>query len=423
MTLHLLSLDFHHTPLVLREKLAFPAHTLPAALHALREWGASEAVILSTCNRVELIVQLPFEQDSRMLVEFLGDWHGLATNEVRHCARAFRNEDAARHLIRVACGLESLVPGEMQILGQVREAAAVARQSDMLGPDLDRVLAFAISAGRRARRETGISRRPVSIAHAAVALVQAHFGGELSGRKVLLVGSGKIGELAAQQLHRAGASHFIVANRTLERACSLAQRWNGIPLLLDELPTALMQVDAVIAATTAPHYIFHCEELADVMEQREGQELLMVDLAVPRDIDPRATEVPGVLLSDIDALQEVVAENIALRDGEREAVERIVEEELDRLLAEQAVRAVAPTIVNLRRSAEEIRQAELAKVLARLNHLSEQEQAVIEAMSRALVNKLLHQPTVHLREKAVTEEGPHLQRTIEALFGLSGDNT
>lgn len=328
------------------------------------------------------------------------------------------DEAAARHLIRVACGLESLVPGEMQILGQVKEAANLAREQGTLDPILERLFGRAVGAGRRARHETTIAQRPVSISHAAVAHIQAHFGPSLAGRRVLLIGSGKMGAIAAQQLHKAGAAHFIVANRTLERACELAQRWEGEALALEGIPQALREVDAVIAATGAPHLILHAPLIEEAMQARGGRELLLIDLAVPRDIDPLAAGIEGVYLCDVDGLESVVADSIALRNEERVAVEAIVQEELERFLADQAARRMAPTIVRLRRFADQLREAELEKALNRLAHLGEAERAVVEALSRGLVNKLLHEPTVCLREQAARGDGARYQEAVEQLFAL-----
>ena len=423
MTLNLLTLDFRHAPIALREKVAFPEYKLPEALHALRQKGASEAAILSTCNRVEVMAQLPSSFDGRQtLVSFLSQSHGVPIFDLEHHFCHLTGDDAARHLIRVACGLESLVPGEMQILGQVKGAARVARQAGTLGKGLNRLFDKALKAGRRARNETNIARRPVSISHVAVTFIQTHFGHDLSGCRVLLIGSGKMGELAAQQLHKAGATHIIVANRTLERACQLAQRWDGMALPFDQVYDTLSQVDAVICATGAPHLILHQPQIAQVMAKRVGKPLLLVDLAVPRDIDPTVSQISKVTLCDVDGLQAVVADNIALRNEEREQVEQIVQQMLAKWRAEQAARQVAPTITNLRRSVEEIRQTELDKALGRLNHLSQKERSVVEALSWRLMNKFLHQPTVRLREMAATNEGQRFQQTVEELFALTISN-
>lgn len=426
MAIHLLTLDFRHAPIALREKVAFPEYKLPGALRALQEVGASEAAILSTCNRVELMARFPSSLDGRRtLVTFLSQWHGIPASDLAHHFRHLTGEDAARHLIRVACGLESLVPGEMQILGQVKGAARVAREAETLGKQLGHLFDQALKAGRRARHETHIARRPVSISHVAVTLIQQHFGNDLSGRRVLLIGSGKMGEVAAQQLHKAGAAHVIVANRTLERACQLAQRWNGSALPFDEVPQTLSQVDAVICATSAPHPILYQHHIVSAIEKRAAKpappDLLLIDLAVPRDIEPTVGEIAGVTLCDVDGLQAVVADNIALRNEEREQVEQIVAQILKKWHAQEAARTVAPTITTLRRSIEEIRQSELEKALGRLSHLSEKERSVIETLSWRLMNKFLHTPTVRLRQMAATNDGPRFQETVEELFALKGE--
>ena len=419
MSLHLLSLDFRSTPIELREKLAFAERVLPDALRALQTRGASEAAILSTCNRVELFAQADEDWDAPdALLAFLCDWHRVGRDELEGHWRHLTDGEAARHLFRVTCGLESLVPGEMQILGQVRQAAALAREAGTLGPALDRLFTCTASTGRRARHQTGISRRPVSISHAAIALIKEHFGHDLNGRQVLLIGSGKMSEVAIQQLSRAGAAHFIVANRTLERACEVVRRWGGTALHLDEMPDVLGKVDAVISATSAPHLLIHPHHVHGALQARNGRPLLLVDLAVPRDIDPAVGELPGIILRDVDGLQAVVERNVAMRNDECEVVEGIIEEALGKFLSEQASRTVAPTITSLRRSAEEIRQAEVEKALERLNHLNEQERAVVVALSHGLVNKLLHTPTVRLREKATTPEGGQFRQAVEALFAL-----
>lgn len=427
MNIHLLTLDFRQTPLALREKVAFPEYRLAEALKGLQQTGASEAAILSTCNRVVLMAQYPSSIDGQnMLIDFVCQSHGVSASDVKAHSRHLINDEAATHLMSVACGLESLVPGEMQILGQVKKAAGMARKVGVLGNDLGRLFDRALRAGHRARNETNIARRPVSISHAAVALIQQKFGKDLSGRRVLLIGSGKMGEIAAQQLHKAGASHFIVANRTLERACKLAQRWDGTPLALDKMPDALSQVDAVVSATGAPHLILSPAHITSAMQNKAEADpsslertLLLIDLAVPRDIDPEVANIPGVTLCDVDGLQAVVADNIALRHSERDKVEAIIEQELAKYLKQQAARRVAPTITSLRRTADEIRQAELEKALNRLSSLNEKERGIIEALSRGLMNKLLHYPTIRLREKAATTDGVVFQQTVEELFALN----
>lgn len=420
MHLSLLSLDFRSAPLALRERVAFPTHTLPAALHALHDAGAEEGMILSTCNRVELLAVLSGQQDSRLL-DFLAAWHGIAPDLLAPHTRLFQNEAAVNHLLRVASGLESLVPGEMQILGQVKEAFRSAKDAGTIGDTLNLLLDRALAAGRRARQETGIARRPVSISHAAVVKIQQYFGDDLSNKQVLLIGSGKMGALAAHQLQRAGAHHLMIANRTLEHACTLARDLQGEAIGLDALPAALATADAVICATGAPHLVLHYDEVAAVLEARAHRPLLLIDLAVPRDIDPALAAHPNVTLCDVDSLQAVVADNISLRDGEREAVEAIIEEELGKWRKSLALQRMTPTLTTLRQKSEQIRQRELDKALHRLSHLNPEEKAVIEALSRGLVNKLLHHPTKQLRAKASDPAGDAYEAVVTELFALKGD--
>lgn len=419
MPLSLLSLDFHSAPIAVREKVAFSAHTLPAALHALCQAGATEAVILSTCNRVELIATVADELPDPLL-PFLAAWHGLDADALTPYVRLMQEAEAAHHLLRVATGLESLVPGEMQILGQVKAAVQVAKQSGTLGTSLSVLFNRATTAGRRARHETGIARRPVSISHAAVVKIQRHFGSDLTTKKVLLVGSGKMGALAAQQLRQAGSSHLMIANRTLEHACTLARDLNGEALVMEQLPAALADADAVICATGAPHLILHHSTVATAMQLRPHRPLLLLDLAVPRDIDPTTATIAGVTLCDVDSLQAVVSENIALRAGEYEAVAAIIEQELGKWQQEAAVKRLAPTLTTLRQKSEVIRQREVEKAMGQLSHLSDAEKAVIEALSRGLVNKLLHNPTEWLRATAATSESSNYQSIVTNLFALEG---
>lgn len=417
MRLSILSLDFRSAPLALRERVAFPPHTITAALHALQRHGAAEIVILSTCNRVELIATLP-DNHAQQLLPFLAEWHQVEQSLLAAHTHLLQNEEAALHLFRVAAGLESLVPGEMQILGQVKEAFQSAVTAGTVGSTLRHLFDRAIAAGRRARRDTGIARRPVSISHAAVVKIQQYFGGDLSDKKVLLVGSGKMGALAAQQLQQAGASHLMIANRTLEHACDLARELKGEAMVLDQLPVALSAADAVICATGAPHIVLHYADGAAALEMRPTRPLLLIDLAVPRDIDPALATLPNVTLCDVDSLQAVVSENISLRDGEREAVEAIIVEELGKWRQTLAIKRVTPTITTLRQKSEQIRQRELDKALHRLRHLNEDEKAIIEALSRGLMNKLLHHPTEQLRAKATTPQGDEYQALVTELFAL-----
>ncbi|HBY98270.1 MAG TPA: glutamyl-tRNA reductase, partial [Chloroflexi bacterium] len=292
-----------------------------------------------------------------------------------------------------------------------------------LGPRLAALFTAAVRCGRRARSETSIARRAVSISHAAVALALEHFG-DLTGKTFLLVGSGKMGEVAARQLHDAGAQHFIVANRSLERACTLARHYSGTPVALEEMPGRLAQVNAVISCTAAPHVVLTAAHITAALAARGPREpLLLIDLAVPRDIDPLVASLPGVRLYDIDSLQTVAERNLALRNGERSAAEAIVEEELAAFGAWVRTQSVVPTISQLHQTAERIRQAEVDKALRRLGPLGDREREIIDAMTRGIINKLLHEPTVRLKETAGDTDGLRYQRALSELFALdSGPN-
>lgn len=425
MRLLVLSLDFQRAPLDLRERLTFSEPDLPSALLALYTSSSvfHEVAILSTCNRVAVFAATPtVESAAEATGTFLETWHHLSRHHFESYLSHHHDLAAARYLLRVAAGLESLVPGEMQVLGQVRTAGEVARETGTLGPRLAALFNAAVRCGRRARNETAIARRAVSISHAAVALAVEHFG-DLAGKIFLLVGSGKMGEVAARQLHDAGAQHFIVANRSLQRACTVARHYGGTPVILEEMPNRLAHADAVIACTAAPHIVLREQHITAALAARRSPEpLLLIDLAVPRDIDPVVASLPSVRLYDIDSLQAVAERNLALRKGERAAVEAIVEEELAAFDEWVRTRSVVPTISRLRQNAELIRQAEVDKAMRRLSQLGDREREIIDAMTRGIVNKLLHEPTIRLKETAGGPEGWRYEQAVYELFGLENEH-
>ncbi|MDQ7029771.1 MAG: glutamyl-tRNA reductase [Ardenticatenia bacterium] len=422
MQLVLFGTDHRRTPVAVREHLARAVHDEERVLTTLvASPDVAEAVVLSTCNRIEFYMvgseaSLLLDTLQRLLVREGGV---LSLDELSDHLVCARGEEVVGHLFRVASGLESLVPGEKQVLGQVRAAIQAARRAHAVGPVLNRLFDHAIACGRRVRAETGIDRHPVSISHAAVHLAREHFG-RLDGRAFLIIGSGKMGTIAAGLLQKAGVCHFSIASRTLAHACELARRWGARPLTLRHIPAALAEVDAVISATAAPHYILRREALDATLRGRT-RPLLLIDLAVPRDIDPALGELPGVTLVDVDGLHAVVERNLALRHGTREAAERLIAEEVDAFRAWLAARRVAPTIAALRDRAEAIRQAELERALRRLEHLSPQEREIIAAFSRRLINRLLHEPTVRLRAEAARGSGELYRHALEELFNLYDD--
>ncbi len=401
----------HHTaPVEEREALAFAPTELPRALSRLRdELGA--AVLISTCNRTELYATVPSEADAGRLVPLL-----LRLRDARVDPSRFyvlTGLEAVRHLYRVAAGLDSMVVGESQIQGQVRDAFAAATDAGCVDGLLSRLFHTALAVGKRARRETAIGRWAASVGSAAVALARQVLGG-LEGHTVLVVSAGGTGKLAARALAEAGAGRLLVTNRTYARAVEVARSLGGQPLAFSHLAEALTEADIVISATGAPGFVLGPQQVAPVLPRREGRPLVFIDIAVPRDVDPAVGSLPGVHLYDIDDLQEVAApQGVHLRDLRR--AEAIVEEEAGRFQEWWQSLDVVPVIAALRQRAEEVRRRELERTLRRLPGLSDEDRQRIEAMTAAIVNKLLHRPIARLKDGADIA----LYREVVAdLFGL-----
>ncbi|MGZ4334709.1 MAG: glutamyl-tRNA reductase [Gaiellaceae bacterium] len=396
MTLSLVGLSHHVAPVELRERVTLDG---AAAAAVARELG--DAVCLSTCNRTELYLS---GVDELRAVAVLEELAGEPLGGVLY---RLHEDAAAVHLFRVAAGLDSLVPGEGEILGQVRDAY----ESVTPGPVLDRVFRQALGVGKRVRTETAIGESPASVSSAAAALAAQVFG-ELVGRRVLLVGAGRIGELAASNLASRGAEIAYVANRTPETAGELAHRFGGSPLSLEEVPSKLGEVDVVVTSTSAPEPVLHAR---DVPSRRRAP-LFFIDIAVPRDLDPAIGELGGCFLYDIDDLEAVVAETLAGRRAEAERAEQLVAEEAERFRSWRASLDVVPAIASLRAHAEEIRTAELAKV-----RVSDDERRTLESVTAQILNKLLHLPTVRMKEAAVSADGAVYADAVKHLFGLEED--
>ncbi len=414
MKLALAGVSHHRAPIEVRERVAVD---LQAAGELARSLAASapahEAVVLSTCNRTELYVAGDdgiVEHADRALLELAGP--GAAA--LAPAAYRLADESAALHLFRVAAGLDSMVPGEGEILGQVREAF----EAGSPGPLLGRTFRMALRAGRRARVETAIGESPASIPAAAAALAEQVFE-RLAGRSVVLVGAGRMSDLTARNLRSRGATISVVANRTLEHAERLAETFGARPATIDELAGPLGVADIVVSSTSAAGFVLGGESLASVLRARRGRPLLIVDLAVPRDIDPALGAIDGCFLYDIDALESVVSATLEGRRTEAVHAERIVSEEAERFRAWRASLAVVPAIASLRAHAEEIRAAELARLEGRL---PEGDRDVVDTLTAQIVNKLLHLPTVRLKEAAVTADGLLYADVVRHLFGLSEED-
>ena len=395
MTFSLVGVSHHVAPVELRERV-----TLDLVHAAALAGSLGDAVCLSTCNRTEVYVA---GDES----EALAALEALAGQSLEGVAYRLHEEAAALHLFRVAAGLDSLVPGESEILGQVREAYEAAEP----GPLLDRVFRQAIALGKRVRSETAIGESPASVSSAAAALVEQVFG-ELAGRRTLLVGAGRIAELAAANLAGRGAEIAFVANRSPDKAAALADRFGAAAIALDDISARLEEVDVVVSSTGAPGTILHA---ADV-PARHRRPLFFVDIAVPRDLDPTIARLDGCFLYDIDDLEAVVAETLAGRRAEAERGERLAAQEVERYRAWRASLDVVPAIASLRARAEQIRSAELAKL-----RVSDDERRTLESVTAQIVNKLLHLPTVRMKEAAVTADGALYADAVRHLFGLEDE--
>ena len=413
MRVVLAGISHHRSPVELRELAALDRERADGLAAALADGG--EAVCLSTCNRTELVLagEDPAATERRAL-DALGHLAGVREAEILPLVYRLHDEAAALHLFRVAAGLDSMVPGEGEILGQVR----AAWDGGSTGPILDHLFGQALHAGRRARSQTAIGESPTSVSAAAAVLAQQVFG-ELAGRRVLLVGAGRVAELAARNLLTRGAEIVSVASRSLERAEDFARRFGGAALQLDGVEAELAGADVVVSSTGAPGAVLQREQVARAVRGRRGRPLLLIDLAVPRDLDRAIHDLEGCYLYDIDDLEAVVAETLANRRREAARAEEIVVEEAERFRAWHASLEVVPAIASLHARAEEIRVGELAKAEGRLGRLSASERHIVDSLTAQIVSKLLHLPTVRLKEAAAAAEGAVYADTVRHLFGLT----
>jgi len=403
----------HRTaPVELREKLAYRPEEIPAALIELQARGAKEAVILSTCNRVELTAAAAENFPDDLLLEALGAGRaGVVIDELRPHLYRFEDNAAIRHLFRVAASLDSMIVGEPQILGQLKQAYAVAREHGSLGPMLDAVLTRAFSVAKRIRSETDIGRNAVSVSYAAVELAREIFD-SLHKRRVLIVGAGKMSEGAARHLMNAGAEIF-VTNRTPERAVEMAKVFRGETMRYEVFPQRLAELDVVITSSAAPEHILTREIVRRALEARKHQPIFLIDIAVPRNIDPAVQSLEHAFLYDIDDLKRVADRNLQVRQGVAQQAEAIVAEEVERLEAKLRERAVGPVIVSLQEQLETIRQEALIKYRGRLGNLTEEQQNAVDAMTRAIVNKIAHAPISEMRREAAEQGGGETPREAE----------
>jgi len=406
-------------PVAVRESLAFREESLAASLSNLKaRGGVAEAMILSTCNRVEITLTTDDASDPNALVDsFLADLKGVDAASLH--PHIFRHEgrDAIHHIFRVAASLDSMVVGEPQILGQLKTAYGAAKDCGAVCGWLDGLMSRAFSVAKRVRSETGIGQMAVSVSYAAVELARKIFG-SLANRTIMIVGAGKMSELAARHLRRSGASHVFVTNRTQERSLEMAKLFRGTSVEYTRFVSMLPEMDIVIASSAAPHYILTREDMQRVIAARRNKPMFLIDISVPRNIDPAVNQIDNVFLYDIDDLQEVVNANLRERHKEAERAEIMVAEEVDHMMARLKVAEVAPAIVQIQEQLERIRAAELDKVRRKYGPFTPQQEEAMEALTRGIVNKVAHGPISELRQHAGKPDGEHVVAAIRKAFHL-----
>jgi len=417
MNLIVIGVNHQTAPVEVREQFAIPEARLPEAVKTLAaQPGIEEAMIVSTCNRVELVARA---RDANVdLHGCLRELYGFDTQAYRKYLYEYRERDAVRHVFRVASSLDSMVVGEPQILGQVKEAYATARAVGAVNSQLDALYSRAFAVAKRVRTETAIATSAVSIASVAVELAKKIFG-NLEGKSVYLVGAGKMCELAARHLMAHGASKIYVGNRTFERAAALAKKFNGEPIAFEQLHDTVDRADIVISSTGAPHTIFRKEHGERYLSRRKNRPMFFIDIAVPRDVDPEMNKLDGIFVYDIDDLQQVVSSHISDRRAEADRAEAIVQLEVDKFQARLQTLDVVPTIVSLQEHLETVRQAEIDRVRGRLGTLTPEQEMAVEALSRGIINKIMHTPITTLKSAArESSESTTIVELVRKLFNL-----
>ena len=419
----ILMIGFNHkvAPVEVRERLAFRPEGIPIALDRIingKASGIKEIVLLSTCNRTEVyICTCDLSSGETRLRDFLTEYAKLPPQQLQSISYVLRGEAAAEHLMQVAAGLDSLVLGENEILGQVRTAAEIARSARTTGPILSALFRYAIQAGKRARTETEIGRGDISVASVVVEMAEEAFG-PLNQRTALLIGAGKISSITARALAKAGLRCVLIANRTFGKAQKLAKNLNGTAVHFDRLDDVLKRADIVICSTGAPHIVLHADAVEKAQKMRFGRPLLIADLAVPRDADPTIASIPGVQLANIDDLESIVKTSHPLTASIYQEVETIVREELEVFCQWMAARRCVPVIQALHSKAKTIYQAEIEHTLRRLGSLTPHQEQMIAAMGKAIANKLLREPTVRLRELSADDDPSSYIELLQDLYNI-----
>ncbi len=413
MKLALAGINHRTAPIEVRERIAFRTEDLAEALHQLQEQpGLREGLILSTCNRVEITATLEDSVDATpILCNFLSSTHQMTAAAIQPHLYVLEDAQAIKHLFRVAASLDSMIVGEPQILGQLKQAYSQAREAGAIGSYLDAVLTKAFSVAKRVRTETEIGQSAVSVGYAAVELAREIFG-SLERRRVMIIGAGKMSEAAARHLQRAGARDILIANRTETRADELAKLFEAAVVPYTSIFQHLPDVDIVITSSAAPHYILTRANVRAAIEARRNQPMFLIDIAVPRNIEPDVNELEHAFLYDIDDLQRLVDQNLKGRGEIAGQAEKIVSQEVDRLLARLRTRDIAPTIVSLQEQLESVRRDALARYRYRLGPLTPEQEEAVEALTRTIINKIAHGPISEMRREAAEKEGEQASEAI-----------
>jgi glutamyl-tRNA reductase len=419
MEILVLGLNYKTAPVEIREKFTFQDDSTPRALHLLSQTkSVVECVILGTCNRTEIYVVCDQLHTGRFYTRnFLAEWFGVDRESFQEYLYIKENSEAIEHLFRVTCGLDSMVMGETQILGQVRNAFFLAREQKTTGTIFNTLFQQAITLAKRAHTETGIGQNAVSVSYAAIELGKKIFG-SYRDKAVLILGAGKMSELTAKHLHANGVARVRVANRTLERAQQLARKFQGDACTLDHLAEALLEADIVISSTGAAGYVVTYEQLKPIMKQRKHRPLFMVDIAVPRDLDPRLNDLENVYLYDIDDLEGIVESNLRERAQEAERIAEMISEEVVAFQNWLHTLGVVPLISALREKAFVIHAEAMRKIENKLPDLTERELHIIRKHTRGIINQLLHDPVVRLKELAVQKSGDEVLELFSTIFAL-----
>jgi glutamyl-tRNA reductase len=419
----LIGLSHHTAPVEIREKIAFSANDVPEALDRISSIaGVKEVMLFSTCNRVEVLVVAENEYETVPEVKkFIAEYNHVPLSEFENNLYVLEGEDAVRHIFRVASSLDSLVVGEPQILGQIKDAFQFSLKNKTNGVILNRLLPRAFSVAKKIRSETGIGDRAVSISYAAIELSRKIFD-TLEGKKALLIGAGEMAELAVEHLIQNRIARIYVANRTFERGFALAKRFDGEAIRFEEISGLLNEVDVIISSTGSPDFVITRDQVKDVMKARRNRPIFFIDIAVPRDIDPQINQVSNVYVYDIDDLKSAIDKNI--QDRKKEAVkgERIVDEAVINFHEWREGLEITPTLIALRKKMDIIAGAEMERTLKSLNHLAPDDREALNRMIKSMINKMLHDPTLFLKSEGFGENKSLFLDVISKLFNLDNQD-